>query len=106
MEKGGATANEAIPSNLGGAAPSKHDDLTQAPKWTSDPSGRVSLLLGDNGPASWKPITVNELFQRTASEMGSAMAIAVKRDGVWRKWTWAEYYSQTRAVAKSFIKVR
>jgi long-chain-fatty-acid--CoA ligase ACSBG len=102
MEKGGVPGNE---SNLGGAAPSKHTNLTQHPKWTSDPSVRVSLLLGDDGPASWTPITVNELFERTASEMGDALALAVKRNGVWKKWTWAEFYSQTRAVAKSFIKL-
>ncbi len=36
---------------------------------------------------------------------GDHLALAVKRDGRWQKWTFDEYLSDTEAVAKAFIKL-
>lgn len=74
--------------------------------WSCDPSVSVSLRVEKSGPSSVPPMTVLELFQKVVQEYGTHLALAVKRAGMWKKWTYAEYYDTCVTVAKAFIKVK
>ena len=73
--------------------------------WSCDPSIGVSLRIGNSGVSAEKPLTVVEMFQRTAARYGYCLALSVKRFGVWQQWTYDDYYRDCVTVAKAFIKV-
>eukprot|EP00118_Oscarella_pearsei_P020248 m.218798 g.218798 ORF g.218798 m.218798 type:complete len:716 (+) comp39907_c0_seq2:52-2199(+) len=81
------------------------EDFTNGPIWVTDPSESVRLDLREKGAASAKPTTVHELFHSAVKRAPDSAAIAVKRGGEWKEWTWAEYYADARKVARSFIKL-
>ena len=45
------------------------------------------------------------MIQETVQRVPDRTALAVKRDGVWIKWTYAEYQEDIVTVAKAFIKL-
>lgn len=67
--------------------------------------GAVKLLLGSTGITSRNPVTVVQSVQRAVRHAPTRAALAVKRNGEWVKWTYAEYYESIQAAAKSFIKL-
>lgn len=73
--------------------------------WTTDPSQRVKLRLGENNAALEKPQTLIELFLSTLEHFGNHRALAVKRVGEWRFWTYEDYYRDCITAAKGFIAV-
>ena len=74
--------------------------------WTVQAEGAVKLLMGSTGSRSCTPLTVVQCVERAVRHAPTRTALAVKRNGEWLKWTYAEYYESIRAAAKSFIKVR
>lgn len=56
--------------------------------------------------ANHTPNTVHGLLERIQREFPENVAMAIKRNGDWVKWTYREYWDQSRAAAKSFLKVR
>ena len=73
--------------------------------WTIQADGAVKLLLGSSEITSRVPMTVVQSLQRAVRLAPSRVALAVKRNGEWVKWTYREYYESVRTAAKSFIKV-
>merc|ERR1719466_260278 len=45
------------------------------------------------------------MIQETVKRVPDRTALAVKRDGVWVKWTYTEYLENIKTVAKAFIKL-
>ena len=45
------------------------------------------------------------MIQETVARVPDQTALAVKRNGVWVKWTYAEYEREIITVAKAFIKL-
>ena len=45
------------------------------------------------------------MIQETVARVPDKTALAVKRNGVWVKWTYAEYQRDIITVAKAFIKL-
>lgn len=76
--------------------------------WTDRPSKTVQIRYGKTGTAAEPAQTVVELFESIVIQKGygEKMALAVKRAGEWKTWTYKEYYDEARAVAKAFIQVR
>lgn len=72
---------------------------------TSEAAGTVELQLSANGPASYTPISVYTLMKTQASEWATHTALAIKRDENWCVWTYADYFDESRTVAKAFIKL-
>ncbi|XP_021368563.1 long-chain-fatty-acid--CoA ligase ACSBG2-like [Mizuhopecten yessoensis] len=84
----------------------KIDDVMSAKAlWTTDPSVAIKLRCGDTGPQSDDPITVVSVFEETVKKLPKGLALAVKRNGDWVKWTYEEYYNDVRIAAKAFIKL-
>ncbi|XP_053405562.1 long-chain-fatty-acid--CoA ligase ACSBG2-like isoform X2 [Mercenaria mercenaria] len=82
------------------------DDLLPATsEWTTEMNGTVKIRMGDTGPASSKPTTIPTVLRNTVSRLPNHLALAVKRDGEWKKWTYKQYYDQSVQAAKSFIKL-
>ena len=73
--------------------------------WSCDPSVGVDLRIGSSGKSSSDPMTVIQMFQQTVKDYGDCLALAVKRLGMWKKWTYSEYYHNCIIAARSFIKV-
>ena len=73
--------------------------------WTVQADGAVNLLTGSSESTSRVPLTVVQSLQRAVRLASSRVALAVKRNDEWVKWTYGEYYESVRTAAKSFIKV-
>lgn len=71
--------------------------------WIAD--GTVGIPITESGPASSKPLSVHTLLKNQAEDWPEHHAMAVKRGGVWKYWTYKDYYEQSRTVAKAFIKL-
>jgi long-chain-fatty-acid--CoA ligase ACSBG len=72
---------------------------------TTDSNGAVQIRTHDH-PSSYFPTkSVYTLLKETAERVPDRTALAVKRDGVWIKWTYEEYFENVQSVAKAFIKV-
>lgn len=83
---------------------------TRGPKeakwWTDTPTEAVQLRYGKTGAAAEPAETVVDLFEGVVSRFGKKTALAVKRAGEWKTWTYEEYRDEARLVAKAFIQVR
>ncbi|KAL8606650.1 hypothetical protein ACOMHN_025749 [Nucella lapillus] len=82
------------------------DELAPAERmWTIQRDGAVRLRMGSSGPGSEAPYTVSTLFRKTVEKIPDGVAMAVKREGKWVKWTYRRYMEDVRKAAKSFIKL-
>jgi len=63
--------------------------------------GCVKLRLQDSPEIL--PISVPSLLEKAAKEAPEILALAVKREDKWIKWTYKEYLQEVRTVAKAFI---
>lgn len=68
------------------------------------------LQVAPSGPGSLPPVTVCDAFQKTVSKNPGHFALKVKRGeagdcGVWKSWTYREYYDCVTSTAKSMIKL-
>lgn len=63
--------------------------------------GCVKLRLQDSPEVL--PISVPSLLEKAAKEAPEVLALAVKREDKWIKWTYKEYLQEVRTVAKAFI---
>ncbi len=45
------------------------------------------------------------MFEKIVGSYSKHVALAVKRAGEWKSWTYEAYYEEARMVAKAFIKV-
>lgn len=73
--------------------------------WTTQADGAVNLLVGSSESTNRVPITLVQSLQRAVRLAPTRVALAVKRNGEWVKWTYSEYYVSVCSAAKSFIKV-
>lgn len=73
--------------------------------WTTDPRAERPVAVGKDGLTAAVPITVPQFFQKTLDRFGDKKAMAVKRDGVWKSWTYKQYYDDSVRFAKSLIHI-
>ncbi|XP_068694662.1 long-chain-fatty-acid--CoA ligase ACSBG2-like isoform X2 [Montipora foliosa] len=73
--------------------------------WTVKGDGAVQLLMGSSEIENRVPVTVVQTLQTAVRMAPQRVALGVKRNGVWVKWTYQEYYDSVRSAAKSFIKL-
>ena len=93
----------------GGASPkSELGGVKLAPAestWTIQADGAVNLRMGSSEATSRVPMTVVEGLQRAVRLAPNRVALAVKRNGEWMKWSYQEYYKSVCTAAKALIKV-
>lgn len=73
--------------------------------WTVESGGAVQLLVGSSESTSRVPITVVQALQAAVRVSPQRVALGVKRNGDWVKWTYKGYYDSVCTAAKAFIKV-
>lgn len=73
--------------------------------WTTEPDGEVQIKKTLSGPASVPPRTIHDVFLATVTAHSSSPALKVKRKNRWYTWTYQQYYQDSAAAAKSFIKL-
>lgn len=84
------------------------DQLLPADHFTStDPTVPVKLVAFEGGStADYRTSqSVPSLLASAARDAPDHVALAVKREGVWHKWTYETYLKEIRTVAKAFIKL-
>jgi len=72
---------------------------------TAWPDGAVEIRTHDHPSSDYPPHSVWTMIQETVARVPDRTALAVKRDGVWVKWTYTEYLENIKTVAKAFIKL-
>lgn len=72
---------------------------------TSEAHEPVQLQITEEGPASEKPVSVHTLLKEIATQHSKHPALAIKRDGAWKFWTYEQYFNDARTVAKAFIRL-
>lgn len=72
---------------------------------TTWPDGVVEIRTHDHHSSDYPPASVWSMINDTAKRVPERTALAVKRDDVWVKWTYAEYLDDIKTVAKAFIKL-
>ena len=73
--------------------------------WTIQADGAVNLRMGSSEATSRVPMTVVQGLQRAVRLAPNRVALAVKRNGEWMKWSYQEYYKSVCTAAKALIKV-
>ena len=74
--------------------------------WTDKPDKPVRIRFGSS-PASLETAeTVLQLFERIVGSHGEHFALAVKRLGEWKTWSYRQYFEQCCTAAKAFVEVR
>ena len=82
------------------------DRILHAEKYTTtDPNVPVKLWQNRLEGSKIPPKSLWSMVQETVQRVPNRTALAVKRDGVWIKWTYAEYQKDIVTVAKAFIKL-
>jgi len=82
------------------------DRLLPATSFTTTDSDGAVLIRSHGHPSSDYPTkSVYTLLKESSERVPDRTALAVKRDGVWVKWTYKEYFEDVQAIAKAFIKV-
>ena len=57
---------------------------------TSDINGKVKLRLDEN-TNEYPPMSLPSMLTKAAEESPDQIALGVKRDGDWVKWTYSDY---------------
>jgi len=87
------------------------DRLLPATSYTSsDPKIPVKLWMPEEDEDCDEedlrtPLSVSTLLIRAAEDAPDHVALQVKREGDWVKWTYEEYLEDVKTVAKAFIKL-
>eukprot|EP00095_Tigriopus_kingsejongensis_P001487 snap_masked-scaffold124_size330879-processed-gene-1.10 protein:Tk01487 transcript:snap_masked-scaffold124_size330879-processed-gene-1.10-mRNA-1 annotation:"long-chain-fatty-acid-- ligase acsbg2" len=81
------------------------DQLLPTPSqrwWTCQPEGSVALRDRESMSAV-PPLSVPTLLRQAARDAPDQLALAVKREGHWVHWSYAQYYADSRTAAKGFV---
>lgn len=73
--------------------------------WTTDPSIElpIKLSVDPSCMSSRPPITLIDQFAATVKQYGSNTALAIKRNGVYKKWLWDQYFTDVTRFAQAAI---
>ncbi|XP_061172776.1 long-chain-fatty-acid--CoA ligase ACSBG2-like isoform X1 [Saccostrea echinata] len=104
---GGEPASGTEPPSGAKAGISKDlDDLAPAANFiVTKGDEAVKLRMSESGYGSEKPVTVPSMLYQTVQRVPAHPALAVKRGGIWVKWTYEQYFNDTRKAAKALIKL-
>ena len=71
---------------------------------TTEPNGAV-LFRDMETTGDVAPMSVPTMLKTTAGLYPDKTALSVKRSGEWLKWSYKQYHSDSRTIAKAFIKL-
>eukprot|EP00164_Ancoracysta_twista_P000264 GFYU01000373.1.p1 GENE.GFYU01000373.1~~GFYU01000373.1.p1 ORF type:complete len:733 (-),score=291.21 GFYU01000373.1:191-2323(-) len=67
------------------------------------PDGEMEILRSKTGVASLEPTTVMTVFKRATEASSNQPALKWEENGVWKQYTWLEYYNQVMTCARAFV---
>lgn len=70
---------------------------------TTDSNGSVLIRSHDHPSSKYPTKSLYTMLRETAERVPDRTALAVKRDGVWIKWSYEEYFQDVQSVAKAFL---
>jgi len=73
--------------------------------WTTDPRVELPILMTKEGPGSYAPITVMQLWEKTLAEYGDRGAVNDKINGKWRTYTYKQYYDLVVKFALGLVRL-
>ncbi|XP_028921284.1 long-chain-fatty-acid--CoA ligase ACSBG1 isoform X2 [Ornithorhynchus anatinus] len=79
------------------------DEISPESLWTTSADGLVKLRMDHT--CSHAPITVHQMFKAAVEKYSSLNALGSKRNGMWEKVTYSQYYLLSRKAAKSFLQL-
>ncbi len=74
--------------------------------WSSQPDKLVKIRFSESGPSSERAETVLTMLEQTVVGYGEHVALAVKRQGEWQKWTYRKYQEDCMCLAKAMMEVQ
>ena len=60
---------------------------------------------GEDGFEKYPPLSVPSMLKNAVEKWPENTAMATKRNGTWTKWTYKQYYEESRIAAKAFIQL-
>ena len=66
----------------------------------------MNIRFAESGPGAEPAQTVVSLFDDIVGEHGEHTALAVKRAGEWKSWSYRKYYVDCFTAAKAMVEVR
>lgn len=78
----------------------------QSEWWTDKPDCAVRIRYKESGEGAEPAETILDMFERIVTGYGEHTALAVKRLGEWKKWTYKKYQEESMIAAKAMIEVR
>lgn len=69
---------------------------------STDPLKPVKLRMDDSEVGSREPFSIQTMFRRTVERFPDHNAMQIRRNGEWVKYTFTDYYSNARTLAKAF----
>ncbi|EGG21423.1 hypothetical protein DFA_01307 [Cavenderia fasciculata] len=91
--------------------PATSSSSTTAPTTTTSAAPKIEAQkhhVDQNGEVSEPipmPTTIIDALEHTIQRFPHHLAIKVKRNGIWRQWSWMQYRQDIYATAKAFIKL-
>eukprot|EP00388_Colpodella_angusta_P005123 GDKJ01016081.1.p1 GENE.GDKJ01016081.1~~GDKJ01016081.1.p1 ORF type:complete len:711 (-),score=167.47 GDKJ01016081.1:1258-3390(-) len=71
--------------------------------WTSEIDVELPIRVGTGRYDGLRPRTVIEMFHDRLRKHPNAIALSVKRNGKWIRWTWRQYYNDCCTYAKALM---
>ena len=65
--------------------------------------GCVKIRKTSEWPGNREVVSIPTIFKKKCLSAGNSIALGVKRDGKWVKWTYLDYLRDVQIVAKAFI---
>ena len=81
-----------------------NDLATELTTTLADGAVKIRQYDGD-GNENHQPLSVPTMLRNAAEKWPQNTALAVKRDGSWKKWTYKEYHEQSTIAATAFIEL-
>merc|ERR1712198_794550 len=81
------------------------DQILEASSYVTTDIGECVKLRAINDADNIPPISIPSMLIQAAKESPNPLAMSIKGDGVWIKWTYSEYLASVRCISRAFIKL-
>ena len=78
---------------------------SKAPFYVTDATAKTPVRLAKKGIGALAPSTLPKIFKRCVDMNGTKPALKQEVGGVWKTWTWGEYYAECEQVAKALMAI-
>jgi len=73
--------------------------------WVTGIHDELPIQVASDGKDTIAPQTVMDVFTKMSKKYPERVALSIKRDGQWKKWSFKQYFEETLKVAAAFVKL-